>query len=159
MPVFIQKINKFTGILVSVVMGFMVLDVSWQVFTRFVLRKPSPFSEELAGFFLIWVSLLGAAYAFYKKAHLGIDILASRLKGFKRKSVEVAINLIIISFALLIIVIGGTRLVLLTLQLNQLSPALGIPMGYVYIMIPVSGILITLYSLGFITKIIKNKYQ
>lgn len=154
---FIQKINKFTGYLVSFLMGLMVLDVSWQVFTRYVLRKPSPFSEELAGFFLIWVSLLGAAYAFFKKAHLGIDILTSKLNGFRKQCAEVAVQLVIAFFAFLVMVIGGMRLMAITFRLNQLSPALGIPMGYVYLIIPVSGMLIILYSIGFMTAAIKNK--
>ncbi len=157
MPNFIQKINKITGALVSLLMGLMVLDVSWQVFTRFILRKPSPFSEEVAGFFLIWVSILGAAYAFYKKAHLGIDILSSKLKGLKRQALEVTVNLIILSFALFIMVVGGMKLVIMTFKLNQISPAVGIPMGYVYSVIPLSGILITLYSVGFITAYVKDK--
>lgn len=157
MPNFIQKINRITGALVSIFMGLMVLDVSWQVFTRFILRKPSPFSEEVAGFFLIWVSILGAAYAFYKKAHLGIDILSSRLKGLKRQILEVITGLMILVFALFIMVVGGLKLVILTFKLNQISPAVGIPMGYVYSVIPVSGILIILYSVGFITASVKDK--
>ena len=157
MPDFIQKINRITGALVSILMGFMVLDVSWQVFTRFVLRRPSPFSEEVAGFFLIWVSILGAAYAFYKKAHLGIDILTSKTKGLKRQALEVIVNLIILCFALFIMVVGGLKLVILTFELNQISPAVGIPMGYVYSVIPVSGILIVLYSIGFIIFALKDK--
>jgi len=157
MPSFIKKINKFTGALVSCLMGLMVLDVTWQVFTRFLLRKPSPFSEELAGFLLIWVSILGAGYAFFKKAHLGIDVLTSKLKGTKKKALEVVIHLIILAFSFLVMVIGGMKLVILTFKLNQLSPSLGIPMGYVYVIIPVSGILIMLYSSGFMAAAIKDK--
>ncbi|MBD3414236.1 MAG: TRAP transporter small permease subunit [Candidatus Aminicenantes bacterium] len=157
MPDLIGKMNRYTGIFVSFLMGLMVLDVSWQVFTRFVLKKPSPFSEELAGFLLIWVSILGAAYAFHNKAHLGIDILTSQLQGLKRATAEAAIHLIILFFALFVMLMGGARLVMLTFRLNQVSPAMGIPMGFVYSVIPLSGILIVIYSAGFIYTAIKNR--
>ncbi|MCK4758607.1 MAG: TRAP transporter small permease subunit, partial [Candidatus Aminicenantes bacterium] len=63
----LEKIKKrvdtiLEGILITV-MAANVLNVLWQVFTRFVLRDPSSFTEELARYLLIWVGLLGASYA------------------------------------------------------------------------------------------------
>ncbi|NIX00358.1 MAG: TRAP transporter small permease subunit, partial [Phycisphaerae bacterium] len=54
-------------------MGVLVIDVTWQVITRFVLKNPSSWTEELATYLLIWVGLLGAAVALHRGAHLGID--------------------------------------------------------------------------------------
>ena len=77
-----DPINKAVGYFLSFLLTIMVLDVIWQVFTRFVLKHPSSYTEELAGFLLIWIGLLGAGYAFYIRAHLGIDILKQRSKTF-----------------------------------------------------------------------------
>ena len=68
-----------------VLMSVMVIDVSWQVASRFVFRAPSSFTEELAGFLLIWIGLLGAAYGFRTRAHLGIDLLVTKLQGPPRR--------------------------------------------------------------------------
>ena len=150
-------ISKILGIFLTVLMAMMVLDVTWQVLTRFILKNPSSFTEELAGFLLIWIGLLGASYAYHTKAHLGIDVLTYRLTGFKKQVVEISINLIVLAFALFVMVIGGMRLVNLTVTLKQISPALGIQMGYIYLVIPIAGILIIYFAIDFIVAAIQTK--
>ena len=140
----------------TILMAVMVLDVSWQVFTRFILRDPSSFTEELAGFLLVWIGLLGASYALYTKAHLGIDILTQKVTGYKRKIVELIIYIIIILFSAFVLVLGGLKLVNLTFALNQISPSLGIPIGYVYLVLPLTGLLMSYYSVYFIIHIFRQ---
>ena len=127
-------------------MGVNVLNVLWQVFTRFVLQHPSSFTEELARFLLIWVGLLGASYASGRKLHLAIEVMVAKLKGRARLWMEVLIQSLIFIFSLLVMVIGGIRLVTITLALSQISAALRIQLGYVYLVIPVSGLLIMFYA-------------
>jgi TRAP-type C4-dicarboxylate transport system permease small subunit len=117
----------------------MTLDVLWGVFTRYVLANQASWSEELARFLLIWIGLLGAAYATGQRMHLSIDLL-------KNKPVRL-IAAGIILFAFSVMVVGGTRLVLLTAQLGQTAPALGIPMSLVYAVVPISGLLIVYYRI------------
>jgi TRAP-type C4-dicarboxylate transport system permease small subunit len=117
----------------------MTLDVLWGVFTRYVMSNQASWSEELARFLLIWIGILGAAYASGQRMHLSIDLLANK-----------PVRLIaagIILFALSVMVVGGTRLVLLTAQLGQTAPALGIPMSLVYAVVPISGLLIIYYRI------------
>jgi TRAP-type C4-dicarboxylate transport system permease small subunit len=152
-----RLITKILEKILTVLMAVIVLDVSWQIFTRFVMRDPSSFSEELAGFLLIWIGLLGGSYALYTRAHLGIDILTHKLTGLKRKVSEITIYVIVIAFALFVLVIGGAKLVILTFTLNQISPALGIPMGYVYIVLPLTGLLMVYYSVVFILKTLHDE--
>lgn len=146
----IEILHKIVAKICIVLMAAIVIDVTWQVVTRFILKNPSSFTEELAGFLLIWIGLLGASHALYTRAHLGIDILTYKLKGPKKQSVEILVYTLVALFALFVMVIGGIRLVNLTLTLRQVSPAMGIPMGYVYLVLPISGILMILYSLTFI---------
>ena len=68
-----KVLDRSLELLVMVVVAVLVVDVLWQVFTRFILKNPSTWTEELAVFMLIWVSLLGAAVALNRGAHLGID--------------------------------------------------------------------------------------
>lgn len=149
-------ITKILSAFLIILMAVIVLDVTWQIFTRFILQHPSSFTEELAGFLLIWIGLLGASYAYYKHAHLGIDILTARLKGGKGITVEVLINLIVLLFALFVLVIGGFRLVDITFTLNQISPSLEIPMGYVYLVLPLTGLLMMYYAIYFILRTLKR---
>ncbi len=143
------KVNRAVGYVLITMMSAMVLDVTWQVFSRFVLASPSQFTEELAGFLLVWIGLLGAASAFFTRSHLGIDVLTRKLRGTSRRTVEVLVNSLVAAFAILVMVIGGLRLVRLTFTLEQISPDLGLAMGYVYLVLPISGTLIAGYALVF----------
>ncbi len=139
-------VDKVLEFAVVVVMGALVLDVLWQVFTRFVLQDPSSFTEELARYLLIWVGLLGAAYAAGKRMHLALDLLPNKLTGRNARRLEIFVEACAFLFALFALVIGGFRLVMVTLVLGQTSAALQIPIGWVYLVIPISGLLIMFYS-------------
>ncbi len=156
-----QNLTKWIDIILRqfliILMALLVLTVSWQVFTRFILRDPSSYTEELARFLLIWIGLLGAAYALRTKAHLGIDILLQRSQGTQRKAVEVVVYGFIILFSFFIMILGGYRLVSITLQLNQVSAAMDIKMGYIYLVLPISGILMIFYSIVFILEALSKK--
>lgn len=127
-------------------MGANVINVLWQVFSRFVLDSPSPYTEELARFLLIWVALLGAAYAVRLKIHLAVDVFTERFTGRKKLYSNLLIQACVFLFALFVMVIGGYELVKLTLQMDQTSAALQIRIGYVYSVLPLSGLLILLFS-------------
>jgi TRAP-type C4-dicarboxylate transport system permease small subunit len=149
-------ITRILSAVLVLLMAIMVLDVTWQVFTRFILRDPSEYTEELAGFLLIWIGLLGASYAYFVKAHLGIDIFTSRLSGAKKQISEIIVAGTVFLFALFILVIGGWRLVDLTFTLKQISAVMGIPMGYVYMVLPLTGILFMYYSVYYILEALKR---
>ncbi|UTF59451.1 TRAP transporter small permease [Gilvimarinus sp. DA14] len=147
MKAFAQIIEKILGAVVGLLMALMVLDVTWQVLTRFVLKEPSSYTEELARFLLVWIGLLGAAYAYRKKAHLGLDILSQKLEGAAKRKLDIFISIVCMVFALVIMIYGGAKLMLLTLELDQMSAALQVKVGYLYSVIPLSGVLIVLFSL------------
>jgi TRAP-type C4-dicarboxylate transport system permease small subunit len=137
--------NVLTRLLVFL-MSAMVLNVVWQVFTRFVLQDASSWTEELARFLLIWLGLLGAAWAVGQRMHLAIDLLPAALSGTKARRLNRLLQAFVLIFALLAMVIGGGRLVYLTLTLEQTSAALALPLGYVYLALPLSGLLIVAYG-------------
>ena len=128
------------------IMSLMVVNVLWQVFSRYLLANPSSFTDELARYLMIWVGVLGAAYVAGKGNHVAITYFSEKFSASNFKRVKLAINLIIMGFAFLGMLIGGLRLVYITLILEQLSPSLKIPLGLVYAVIPLSGTLIIFYK-------------
>ncbi|HYW35443.1 MAG TPA: TRAP transporter small permease [Balneolaceae bacterium] len=142
-----QFIDTILGYFLAVLMSAMVIDVVWGVISRFLLNNPSSFTDELAGYLLIWVGLLGASLASGKGMHLAIDLLPRNLNPPARHKLQVVIEILISLFAIGILIIGGLRLVYITLKLGQNSPSLGLPVGYVYMVLPLSGILILYYSI------------
>ncbi len=151
-----EKVDSILAHILIFLMGIMVLNVLWQVFSRYVLNDPSGFTDELAGFLMIWVGLLGAAFASGKGLHLAIDILQDMVNDRRKVILEYLINSLIILFALSVLIIGGGRLVYLTLYLEQYSANLNIPVGYVYTVLPLSGVLIAYYSMS---NIFRLKYS
>jgi len=142
-----EKIDKVLEGFLVLIMSVLVIDVLWQVASRYVLNSPSSFTDELAGFLLIWVSLFGAAYVTGKKEHLAIDLMLQKADPERKKLLEIIINLCVFLFGLFVMVIGGTWLVYTRFALEVKSAALQLPLGYVYIVLPISGLLIVFYSI------------
>lgn len=146
----VEKLKKPVDIVIATVtvvtMVALVVCVVWQVFSRYVLNDPSTVTGELARFLMIWVGLLGAAYTVGLQRHLAIDLLAEMLNGRARIALNLLINLLIFAFAAVVITKGGIDLVSKVLASGQLSPDLRVPMGYVYVVIPLSGVITMFYS-------------
>jgi len=148
-----KKINTFIEVFLVIIFALLVLDVLWQVFSRYLLNTSFSFTEEFARFALIWLSILGAAYLNAKREHLSMDFLYQKFSPKIQKKVAVLIEVFILLFALIVMVIGGFNLVYTTLHLEQLSGTLRIPLGYVYAILPFSGLLIMYFSVYHISKI------
>ena len=147
------KIIQHTGVrwlerLLILLMGLLVLDVLWQVTSRFVIQRPSQWTDELATLIIIWVAMIGASVAFIRGQHLGMDYFMGKCSRPFQDLMERWIHFLVAVFALMILMLGGVRLVTLTLLTEQLSPALGVKMGYVYLAIPLSGVVIFLNALA-----------
>ena len=128
-------------------MSIMVLNVLWQVASRYLLDDPSAFTDELARYLLIWLGLLGAAYFTGQNQHLALNILENKLKPGARHKLQIFIHLIILLFGLSVLVVGGSRLVYISFHLGQSSSALRVPLGFVYLVVPLSGLVIVYYSI------------
>lgn len=144
---FKSTLDRVLEVILVIIMGVMVINVLWQVGSRYLLQSPSSFTDELARYLLIWLSILGASYVTGKKMHLSIDLLAQKVSPEKRKSLNTLVYAIVAIFALLAMVIGGSRLVYIVSSLGQISPALEIPLSFVYIVLPVGGVIIIYYSI------------
>jgi len=142
-----RVLDRSLETLVVIVMAVLVLDVLWQVFARLVLKNPSTVTEEVATFMLVWVALLGAAVAMGRGAHLGIDYFVGKLPAKAKLATEVLVFFCVAAFSLLVMVVGGADLVASNFELGQVSPALHLNMGYVYLAVPLSGLFLTLYAI------------
>ena len=143
-----KKIDKVLSTALIVIMSIMVVNVLWQVFTRFIVGTPSSFTDELARYLMIWLGILGAAYVSGRNMHVAIDVLPQRAASNVQRRLKLIVYVLIIIFALLAMVVGGSRLVYITYVLGQHSPALQIPLAAVYLAIPLSGILIIFYKVS-----------
>jgi TRAP-type C4-dicarboxylate transport system permease small subunit len=146
----IRTLNKGLSIFCISLCSTLVACVVWQVFARYVLDSPSTTTDEIARFLFIWVGLMGAAYTLGQKRHLAIELLEQKLETKPRQLawLRIIINLISLVFASVILTYGGMRLVLRTLEMGQISPALGLQMGWVYLAIPLAGVFMLMYLIA-----------
>lgn len=152
-----NKVNKFLEWFLITIFAFLVLDVLFQVFSRYILGTSFTWTEEFARFSLIWMTILGAAYLNAKREHLSMDFLYQKFSVSNKKKASILIEVLIFLFAAIIMVVGGFNLVYITLHLEQLSGTLRIPLGYVYAILPISGLLIMCFSIYHISNIYTNK--
>ncbi|EJW09294.1 putative N-acetylneuraminate transporter [Rhodovulum sp. PH10] len=132
----------------------MLAIIFMQVITRYLLGFTFEWSEELARFLFVWVVFLGSALILGEDGHLSVELVPRLLKGTKPGLVlDVFINACGYVFILLLIVQGWVMTETMTFQE---SPGLGIPMSWVYVIMPVSGILMLLYHVRDTVKIVRK---
>ena len=146
-------IDQIIEVMCAAIMGYMVLAVCWQVITRFVLKNPSTVTEEILRYLLVWTTMVGGAYAYGRRKHLSINMLAKKLPARGQKILDIFVQAVVIAFCVVVMIIGDLRLVETTF--NQISSALHLPMPYVYASILVGGVLIIFYAIIFIFEDIK----
>lgn len=151
-----HKVCRILEWFMIVIFALLVLDVLFQVFSRYLLGTSFTWTEEFARFALIWMTILGAAYLTGKKEHLSMDFLFQKFSKSNKRKASVLIEVLVFLFALIVMVTGGLNLVYTTLYLEQLSGTLRIPLGYVYTIMPFSGFLIMCFSIYHILKIYNN---
>lgn len=149
-----KSLDKVLSLFCIGLFGFLVLLVTWQVFTRFVLNDPSVISEELAKYCFVWLVLFGAAYVFGEKGHLSIEFIKNTFPQKWQLGADITIEVVIIVFAICALVMGGYNAT--SLAWTQMAAALQIPVGYLYAAMPLSGLCIVFYCLNNIYHLIKQ---
>ena len=149
---FNRRLTKIVEHVLVVIFSLLVIDVLWQVIARYFIGQTSAFTEEFARFALIWLAMLSAAYLSGTREHLAIDFLVSKLPPDKQIRRRTVIEVIMLVFVLVVMVAGGINLVYITLKLEQTSSAMGVPLGLVYSIVPISGLIMVFYSIFHLRK-------
>lgn len=150
-------IDKVLSTLCVVIFAFMVCIGTYQIVIRYFFNSPSTVSEELLTYSFTWMALLAAAYVFGKRDHMRMGFLADKITGQKRMVLEILIECLVFAFAAIVLVYGGISIMKLTM--TQVTASLGISMGVVYTVVPLSGILIICYNVLNVIDLVKGKGQ
>jgi TRAP-type C4-dicarboxylate transport system permease small subunit len=136
---------KFEENLAALFMGGLLATLFLQVFTRYVLNDPLSWTEEVARYLYVYIVFLGASAAISDRTHVGIDYFAKALPIRLQWLVSVAVNLLIL-IALALLLYWGWRAALR--QWNMPLVVLDIPYTWVYIVIPITAVLMSLRTLA-----------
>lgn len=142
---FKETLNKILASICALLFIFMTIVGSWQVISRYFLGKPSTYSEELISYSFAWMGLLAAAFVFGRMDHMRLSVLTDRLDKHKQIYLSIFSEIVIMIFAIVVLVYGGFSIT--KLGMGQASASLGISMGYIYAIIPVTGIITAIYNI------------
>ena len=121
----------------------MTAIISYQVVARYFFNASPAWSERLSLVLLAYLVFFGAAVGVHEKFHIRIDAIRNAVSDRLAKSFDIAANLAV-AIAGLVMVIAGWQL---TTTLWEFKiPSLGLPRGLALLPLPVSGLLIALFS-------------
>jgi TRAP-type C4-dicarboxylate transport system permease small subunit len=152
---FLKSVNRRAVAVESALAGSLVLAVFLAVFLQVVMRylfqRPNPWTEELSRFGFIWLSMLGAALAVELRTHFVFDQMVGKLKPKLQILVRRLSTALVAAMAFGLIVLG---LQLVILASSQRSPALNLPVSWIYASVPVTGFLMLLHIAAGLDKLL-----
>ncbi|SFU75278.1 TRAP-type C4-dicarboxylate transport system, small permease component [Clostridium sp. DSM 8431] len=140
-----EVLDKVLGYICCVLLVFMTLAATWQVISRYVLNNPSTVTEELTLISFIWTALFAAAYVFGKMDHMKMSFVLDKMNRRNNLRLKIVSEIIIAIFAIFILIFGGAKMC--SLCMGEASSSLEIPMGYIYLALPISGVLTVIYNI------------
>jgi len=127
-------------------LAVLVCDVLLGVVSRYGFGAQVKWTEELARYLLVWIGIVGAAAAFARKKHLGLDILVMFFPESSRRKTAVIAHSVCLFFTLVVFLYGGTILTIQAFEINHILPALQMPYGFVFLALPVAGVFMLVFQ-------------
>lgn len=152
-----EWLDRVLRVLCIGLFAILVLLVVWQVFTRLVLDAPSAWSEEAARFTFVWVSLIGIAIAVGEKADVVMDFLVEKLPLKLQRVTDVVAYLCVLAFVAYVMIYGGSLQV--AASWTATNPLLPFTQGQLYLVVPISGAIITFYLILHIIHALSPGYK
>jgi TRAP-type C4-dicarboxylate transport system permease small subunit len=137
-----RAISTSLSYLIALFLALMAIFVFGNVILRYFFHSGLTWAEEISRILFIWLIFLGSILAFKDNEHLGVDTLVVKLSLTGRRILYV-INCLVILATMGMALHGSWYLTLL--NIDQSTPAIGIPYAYVYS----SGVVVSI-GMGFI---------
>jgi TRAP-type C4-dicarboxylate transport system permease small subunit len=137
-------LNRIGEVILIIVFAVLITAVFAAVFFRYVLNNSIVWAEELARYLFVWITFVGAGLGVGKNIHVGVDAFIKKIPiGFQQR-VKLCMVLGVIAFAGLLIVFGVR---MTAFAMNSKALVMGFPMGFVYVSVPIGGILMLVNAL------------
>lgn len=131
-----------TGALIS--LASMIIVVGLQIFTRFFLESSPHWTEEAARIFFIYSVAFGTAAGLRNGDFIKLNLIGRYLSPVAERLLQLFTDVIILAFSV-ILIISSIRFV--GLGLDEQSPALEIPMGFIFFSIVIIGLALFIFTL------------
>lgn len=129
----------------------LVVTVIWQVFARQVLDSPAVWTDEAVRMAFVWLGLFASAMVFGERGHIAMEFVVRRFSGPVQKAVALAVQALVLLFAVVVMVWGGLRAALNAWELGL--SVLPFSFGQMYLVLPIAGAIIVFYSLHYLREL------
>ncbi len=136
-------LDRFEKGAVTVLLGTMIIVIFLQVFFRFVVKGSLPWSEELARYVMVWAVFFGASMGAKTGAHIGVEAFVSFFPS-KLQRLMILISAVLTQIFCLLVFVLSMQVVLRIHEMEQVSPAMEIPMYIPYLAVPVGAVLMSI---------------
>lgn len=136
---FFRGLEEQIGILLIYALIFFT---ALQVFFRYVMNNPLGWTEELARYVFIWSIFLGAAISARDRRHIRVELLQKYIPELGLRTLKVFNGICILAF-LAFIIPPAFRYAIYAYRLKAIASQ--IPMFFVYVSLPLCGLLIAIH--------------
>lgn len=146
MLIFVAVVHRFSIGFAADLVGFArANDMEWlQAASRSVFKTINAvkltWAQEACIFLFVWMAKFGAAYGVRTGIHVGVDVLAERLTGSRRRAITILAMSGGVLFTAIVTWIG-TDFVLHVRAGGQTTPDLELPSWIVYLAVPLGSAL------------------
>lgn len=139
----LKKIDKGISYAENAMLIFGILSATFVLFInvlmRYFLKSGLVWAEEYARFAIIWIVCGGCGVAVRDDSHMKITAIPDAIKNVRvRNAIFLFVNVVCLAFSVLVLT-AGVRLISSMIANNQLSPAMEIPLWWIYLSLPVGG--------------------
>jgi len=138
-----RRLADFLLVLSAIGLVLMTAIIGWQVFGRYVLGTSPSWSEQSALVLMIWYVTLAAAAGVREGFHIRIVIFENQLHGRAKIFVRCLNHVVVLSCGLAMAIWGGD---LVAKTWSHVIPSIGVPRGFAYMGLPISGVLIAVFA-------------
>ncbi len=124
----------------------MTIVGAYQIITRYFFNSPSTVSEEIVTYSFTWLSILSAALVFGKRGHLCMTFFSGKFTGSKKLYLDIFSEITVVLMAVLLLIYGGYIMAMENID-QTLSALVMLTVGEMYIVLPLSGVIICIYGL------------
>lgn len=139
-----RVLTAILAVICLVLFVFLVLVVSWQVFTREVMNNAAPWTTEVAQYTFVILAIFAAAYVFGERGHIAVEMLVERFPRAGQKVFAVLIELVVAFFIGMVFILGGWLVA--QGSWNQSLSTVPLTIGMIYTVMPVAGAIILFFS-------------
>ena len=151
---FAEVLDRIVVFLIAFLSVPLVVIVLYAVFMRYVLNAAPTWSEEVARYLMVWMSLMAISAAMRRGQHIGLNFVVDKAGPKLRKAMNMTAYALILLFFGVLLVKGMDMTVFVA---RQRSPSVNIPMWIPYLSVPVAGFLMTVQTLSLVFNQLKNQ--